>query len=435
MILPVLIVLSAHWTPVTGADPFHYEVHGSLLGIPEDERTLTAVETKFYADVSSATHRKDISLSVHELKSNFGVYLSSTIFHGYVTTSVSNRSELISLLKSVPTIALAYVAPVDSIPSRPTNLLFQSNAAIQCSGDGIPLPNNTCLCPPYSSGKNCETVLCQNFGVWDGRRCSCPPGYYSKFCENRGFRPAIENDIDLSSRSLVIFFSLATSMQQDFQSFRANLATMVDGMQSSSNDIANYVFYGFVLTGMQSLLRFIGNIFDFLDDAQIWNQNSIFSQSFLFFSATAIANTNVLTYFIGGGRQLSSLNLIFDSLVFSLPAQQQPFLYQIMQAPFMYGGSRSFSNVLVFVDSGAGDATAANALFSANTPEQQLMSSIKVWHNKLTFIVSQTSANPIDTSGDNFDVYRRLAESTHGDLFVVDKTEIPAVSAQILCLP
>ncbi|EYB94101.1 hypothetical protein Y032_0175g491 [Ancylostoma ceylanicum] len=394
MILPVLIVLSAHWTPVTGADPFHYEVHGSLLGIPEDERTLTAVETKFYADVSSATHRKDISLSVHELKSNFGVYLSSTIFHGYVTTSVSNRSELISLLKSVPTIALAYVAPVDSIPSRPTNLLFQSNAAIQCSGDGIPLPNNTCLCPPYSSGKNCETVLCQNFGVWDGRRCSCPPGYYSKFCENRGFRPAIENDIDLSSRSLVIFFSLATSMQQDFQSFRANLATMVDGMQSSSNDIANYVFYGFVLT-----------------------------------------DTNVLTYFIGGGRQLSSLNLIFDSLVFSLPAQQQPFLYQIMQAPFMYGGSRSFSNVLVFVDSGAGDATAANALFSANTPEQQLMSSIKVWHNKLTFIVSQTSANPIDTSGDNFDVYRRLAESTHGDLFVVDKTEIPAVSAQILCLP
>lgn len=51
---------------------------------------------------------------------------------------------------------------------------------------------------------------------------------------------------------------------------------------------------------------------------------------------------------------------------------------------------------------------------------------------QLTFIITQTSANPIDTSGDEFDVYRRLAESTHGDLFVIDKNDIPAVSAQIL---
>ncbi|RCN31127.1 hypothetical protein ANCCAN_23097 [Ancylostoma caninum] len=202
-----------------------------------------------------------------------------------------------------------------------------------------------------------------------------------------GFRPAVENDIDFSGRSLVIFFSLATSMQQDFQSFRANLATMVNEMQASSNDIVSYVFYGFVLT-----------------------------------------NTNVLTYFIGGGRQLSSLNLIFDAIVFSPPAQQQPFLYQIMKAPFAYSNPVSFSNLLVFVDSGAGDATAPNDLFSANTPEQQLMSSVKIWHNKLTFIVTQTSANPIDTSGDDFDVYRRLAESTHGDLFVIDKNEIPVLT-------
>ncbi|KAL6729959.1 hypothetical protein Aduo_000966 [Ancylostoma duodenale] len=391
MIFPVLIVLSACWTSAAGATSFYYEVQGSLLGIAEDERSFAAIETKFFTDVSSTTHRNDITLNVHELKSNFGVYLSSTIFRGFVTTSVSNRSELISLLQSVPTTAFAYVAPVDSIPSRPISSFFQSNANIQCVGDGIPLPNNTCLCPPYSRGSQCESVQCQNFGVWDGRRCSCPPGYYSKFCENRGFRPAIENDIDFSGRSLVIFFNLATSMQQDFQSFRANLATMVNGMQGSNNDIVSYVFYGFVLT-----------------------------------------NTNTLTYFIGGGRQLSSLNLIFDALVFSPPAQQQPLLYQIMLSPFVYSYPVSFSNVLVFVDSGAGDATAPNDLFSANTPEQQLMSSTKIWHNKLTFIVTQTSANPIDTSGDDFDVYRRLAESTHGDLFVIDKNEIPVVMTNVL---
>ncbi|VDM66364.1 unnamed protein product [Strongylus vulgaris] len=50
----------------------------------------------------------------------------------------------------------------------------------------------------------------------------------------------------------------------------------------------------------------------------------------------------------------------------------------------------------------------------------------------LTFILSQTSAKPIATSGNNFDVYRRLAVATHGDLFVIDKDDVPDVMKNVL---
>ncbi|KAK6727356.1 hypothetical protein RB195_005197 [Necator americanus] len=390
MIFVVLISLSAFWTLPLGAESFFFEVHGSVVDVPENERSTSSVEAKFNVDVSSVLNRDDITLRVHELKNSFGIYISSSIFHGYVTATL-NRTELISMLKTVPTIALAYVAPVESIPSLPNTSSTLSSAAVQCQGDGVPLPNNTCLCPPYSTGQYCENTNCQNYGINHGSRCACPPGFYSIYCENRGFRPAIENDLDISKRSLVIVFSLADSMQQDFQNFRANLGDMVDGMQGGDEDIATFVFLGFVLT-----------------------------------------DNNVLTYFIAHGYQLSDLDTIFDWLVFFTPAPQQPFLYEIVQAQLMYSDTRSFSNVLIFTDSGASDATFPSDLFSLNTHEQILISTANTWHNKLTFILTQTSTKPVNTSGDDYDVYRRLAEATHGDIFVIDKGEIPTVMTNVL---
>ncbi|VDM66530.1 unnamed protein product [Strongylus vulgaris] len=130
-------------------------------------------------------------------------------------------------------------------------------------------------------------------------------------------------------------------MQKDFAGFRANLASMVNGMEGSGMDITSFIFWGFVFT-----------------------------------------DSNVLTYYIGYGHQLSDLDNIFDVLVFSTSSPNQPFLSQIIQAQQFYGDTRAFSNVLVFTDSGASDAGPPSDLFSANTNEQILISLVNTWHNK-----------------------------------------------------
>lgn len=63
-----------------------------------------------------------------------------------------------------------------------------------------------------------------------------------------GFRPAVESDVSLQSRSLVLIFSLSTSMEQQFLDFRANLPGMVAGMGGVLDDISSYVFVGYVST-------------------------------------------------------------------------------------------------------------------------------------------------------------------------------------------
>ncbi|KAK6041119.1 hypothetical protein COOONC_21375 [Cooperia oncophora] len=99
---------------------------------------------------------------------------------------------------------------------------------------------------------------CQNYGMNVGGRCVCAPGYYSKYCESRGFRPAVEYDIDLSSRSLVMIFSLRSSMYDDFQSFKANLPNMTAGIAGPENSISSYVFWGFIFTEDGVMTYYVG---------------------------------------------------------------------------------------------------------------------------------------------------------------------------------
>ncbi|KHJ88097.1 hypothetical protein OESDEN_12113 [Oesophagostomum dentatum] len=139
-----------------------------------------------------------------------------------------------------------------------------------------------------------------------------------------------------------------------------------------------------------------------------------------------------MTYYIGYGKKLSDLDRMFNLLVFSTPAKVQPFLNQILRAQLMYSDTRAFSNVLFFADSGASDAYDPSDLFSKNTMEQLVISATNTWHSKLTLILTQTSTKPLDTSGNHFDVYRRLAVATHGDLFVIDKTGISELMTNVL---
>ncbi|KAK6021016.1 hypothetical protein OSTOST_13322, partial [Ostertagia ostertagi] len=86
--------------------------------------------------------------------------------------------------------------------------------------------------------------------------------------------------------------------------------------------------------------------------------------------------------------------------------------------------TKAFSNVLVFADVAASDATPADHLLSSNNSEHTLISMAAVWRNKLTFIFSESPPQSLDTAGDRFDVFRRLAVATHGDLLIVNRSDV-----------
>ncbi|XGW20000.1 hypothetical protein V3C99_003654, partial [Haemonchus contortus] len=393
MLVALLVALLAQSPSITSANEFYYEVQGSLDGITRSSHNKEKVQEKLNNDISSALSRNDVVIRVDE--SGFDEPSGSAIFHGYVTTSISNRSDLIDALQSVPTIVIVFLASREALSVRTdaiSRAATTSNLAVNvtaCVGDSAQLPNKTCLCSPYASGSYCETIQCQNYGLVRGSRCLCAPGYNSKYCENRAFRPAIEYDIDLSSRSLVIVFLLSNSMNQVFLDFRANLPDMVAGINGLDNDITSYVFWGFVKTDKGTVTRF--------------------------------------TVY---GHQLEDLNPVFDNLVFSKTTSFQPLLQEIILAQQQF--TKAFSNVLVFTDVAASDATPASHLWSSYTSERTLISMAAIWRNKLTFIFFESPTQRLDTSGDRFDVFRRLAVATHGDLLVVNKSDVATVMTEVL---
>ncbi|VDO41966.1 unnamed protein product [Haemonchus placei] len=386
---------SNQFKSIPGADAYFYEVQGSIAGVTEGLHTFEEVQKKVNLEISSLTRGRDITVELDELKSNLGIHSDGMVFHGYVTTSISDRNELVVLLQYVPKIAIVFLAPRESIPSPKTRIvppMWERATNSRCDDGSIQLPNNTCLCQPYTWGAQCTQVICQNFGRAESNgRCTCAPGYNSQFCENRSFRPAVESDIDLNTRSLVIIFSLRSSMYDVFKTFQANLPAMAAGIAGPENNIGTYLFWGFVLT----------------DD-------------------------NVMSYYVASSKNLTDLNAIFDMLVFSPASSPQPFLQQLISAQQTYINIEAFSNVLFFADVGAGDATPPSDLFSLNTLEQQLISISTIWRRKMTFIFSESPSQQLDTSGDQYDVFRRLALATHGDLLVVDRSDVAKVMTEVL---
>ncbi|VDO75887.1 unnamed protein product [Haemonchus placei] len=61
-----------------------------------------------------------------------------------------------------------------------------------------------------------------------------------------------------------------------------------------------------------------------------------------------------------------------------------------------------------------------------------LQSSLYFLLLELTFIFFESPTQRLDTSGDRFDMFRRLAMATHGDLLVVNKSDVATVMTEVL---
>uniref|UniRef100_A0A1I7XL66 EGF-like domain-containing protein n=1 Tax=Heterorhabditis bacteriophora TaxID=37862 RepID=A0A1I7XL66_HETBA len=85
------------------------------------------------------------------------------IFHGYFTTSSNiTRQQIIDLIDISPDLTLYYLAPLDYFPQRYPLVDSELVKNFTCQNGGILLPNSTCVCPGFISGRQCEIIKCGN---------------------------------------------------------------------------------------------------------------------------------------------------------------------------------------------------------------------------------------------------------------------------------
>ncbi|KAK6028467.1 hypothetical protein OSTOST_05486, partial [Ostertagia ostertagi] len=108
MLVVLLVALSMRCTSLAGVKAFYYEVQGSLDGINETAHDTGTVQRKLNSDILSALPRSDVVVRVDE--SDFDEHSNGAVFHGYVTTSIANRTNLVVLLQSVPTVIIVFLA-------------------------------------------------------------------------------------------------------------------------------------------------------------------------------------------------------------------------------------------------------------------------------------------------------------------------------------
>uniref|UniRef100_A0A1I7UNH0 EGF-like domain-containing protein n=1 Tax=Caenorhabditis tropicalis TaxID=1561998 RepID=A0A1I7UNH0_9PELO len=263
-----------------------------------------------------------------------------------------------------------------------------------CLHGGILLPNATCSCLPYYSGANCEVVSCRNNGIGQNGRCVCPPGIYSSHCEARMCVTKIDSVVDFSSQSFIIVINTKTSMAFD-------LSTIIEKVQVLFTD---YQSQGIVVSS------YIATVYRY--------SNSVYFMETVTFTTSDDLVKYLQSVTVGPGT-VGPQN------------EDQPTLDAIYMAQSSQITMRPKSFVYVFADSeNTLDPTPSTLL--SNTNESMVIQQTLAWRNKIVLFISQWTATPIEPTGNHFDVLRRVITAVHGDLLIIDKTELEDVFNHLL---
>ncbi|CAO4374915.1 unnamed protein product [Caenorhabditis nigoni] len=261
-----------------------------------------------------------------------------------------------------------------------------------CLHGGILLPNATCSCLPYYSGANCEVVTCRNNGIGQNGRCTCPPGLYSAHCEARTCVTKINSVIDFSSQSMILVINTRTSMGFDISTIIENIPTLVQDYQNQNIPIASYIL-------------------------TVYRYNS--KGKVYFMETNSFTNSADMVDYLSNGVTIAP------------STDDQPTLDAINAAQSTQVSMRPKSIVFVFADSENLDDTAPSTMLT-NTNESVVIQQTLAWRNKIVLVLSQWPASPISPTGNHFDVLRRVITAVHGDLMIVDKTEVVGVIKDLL---
>uniref|UniRef100_A0A1I7XKM4 ANF_receptor domain-containing protein n=1 Tax=Heterorhabditis bacteriophora TaxID=37862 RepID=A0A1I7XKM4_HETBA len=192
--------------------------------------------------------------------------------------------------------------------------------------------------------------------------------------------------MDTTTRSFILVLNLKSSMGYDLDMIIVQVETWVKNINKvAPNLIENYI----LTTYLESKNGF-------------YMKNNVFT------------TMNDLISYLNG-------------VVISSGLSDQPTLAAINSAQSFTYLMRPMSNVHVFADSPSSDDTSNSLYISSNTTELQLIQRTLSWRNKIIIVLSETKERPLDTFGDEYDVFKRVVRATHGDLLLIRKTEIENV--------
>ncbi|CAJ0604322.1 unnamed protein product [Cylicocyclus nassatus] len=316
----------------------------------------------------------------------------TAIFHGFLTTTTAlDRQQIIDQITQSGKVKLYYLSQIDALPPLPLLEDEDVTSNFTCYNGGVQLPNNTCVCPAFVTGQQCETITCLHYGILDKNRCACPPGAYALNCEPRGCLPAVQASMNTSTQSFILVLNLNASMALDLNFLIGQMPIWINDINTAAPGlIDNYIITTY-LTYRSSY----------------YMDNQVFTTLDAF-----------LDYLRG--------------IVISDGDGDQPTIAAINNAQSHFSLMHPASNVYVFADSPDSSDIAYDPKLSSNTIELQTIQRMLAWRNKLVVILSKTDATPMDYSGNYYDVFRRVVKATQGDLIVVEKSNIANVIDQLL---
>ncbi|EYC36409.1 hypothetical protein Y032_0899g2941 [Ancylostoma ceylanicum] len=167
----------------------------------------------------------------------------TVVFHGFLTTTSSlPRQQIIDQITESGDVKLYYLAQIGSLPPLPPLNDDDTPTNFTCFNGGILLPNNTCVCPAFVSGKQCETISCLHSGILDKNRCTCPPGAYALNCEPRGCLPGVQANLDTSRQSFILVVNLRSTMAYDLHLLIGQVPTWISDINSAApNLLDNFI--------------------------------------------------------------------------------------------------------------------------------------------------------------------------------------------------
>ncbi|ETN80423.1 EGF-like domain protein [Necator americanus] len=321
-----------------------------------------------------------------------GAGIPTVIFHGFLTTSSAlSRQEIIDQITASGNIKLYYLGKIDSLPPLPSVEDSDPPTNFTCYNGGILLPNNTCVCPGFVSGKQCEIISCLHSGILDKNRCTCPPGAYALNCEPRGCMPSVQANMDTTHQSFILVMNLRSTMAYDLHLLIGQMPTWISDINKAAPGlIDNYL----VTTYLQ-----------YKDTYYMKNQ-------------TFTTSADMLEYLNG--------------LVISAGDDDQPTIAAINSAQSFSSLMHPTSVVYVFADSPDSSDVPYNPKLSSNSIEINTIQVMLSWRNKLVILLSETDDAPMDYFGDYYDIFRRVVKATQGDLIVYEKENAANIIDQLL---
>ncbi|KAL6738050.1 hypothetical protein Aduo_011643 [Ancylostoma duodenale] len=176
---------------------------------------------------------------IHGIEAN----IPTVVFHGFLTTaSLLSRQQIIDQITESGDVKLYYLAQIDSLPPLPPLNDDNTSTDFTCYNGGILLPNNTCVCPAFVSGKQCETISCLHSGILDKNRCTCPPGAYALNCEPRGCLPSVQANMDISRQSFILVVNLRSTMAYDLHLLIGQMPVWISDINNAApNLLDNFI--------------------------------------------------------------------------------------------------------------------------------------------------------------------------------------------------